>query len=232
MSKEYRSPGVGEGGPSQLAARRSTRGRAWWALRALALVGLGLLTACSTGSPLGGTLAGGARPRWRVQRPSPGAEQSAVGARAGMAGTAEEGGAAEGPRHVTRRASEVNEKEHLEGEGVGWPDGVGDGRPLEVPMSLDYFQGLLVQAGVPSNAMPGDGRTLSPQQALELVPHLLSTPVTLGNFGLRRMAAHLRGAGSSGARPSRCCHSPVTGSSRYGWWRCPWVAPSPWRATR
>jgi hypothetical protein len=58
-------------------------------------------------------------------------------------------------------------------------------------MSLDYFQGFLVQAGVPGTAMPRDGRTLSPQQALELVPHLLSTPVTLGNFGLRRMAAHL-----------------------------------------
>ncbi len=48
-------------------------------------------------------------------------------------------------------------------------------------MSLDYFQGFLVQAGVPGSALPGDGRTLSPQQALELVPHLLSTPVTLGN---------------------------------------------------
>ncbi|MFY0529591.1 hypothetical protein ACN28I_42640 [Archangium gephyra] len=58
-------------------------------------------------------------------------------------------------------------------------------------MTLDYFQGFLSQAGVPSTALPRDGRTLSPQQALELVPHLLSTPVTLGNFGLRRMAAHL-----------------------------------------
>lgn len=58
-------------------------------------------------------------------------------------------------------------------------------------MSLDYFQGFLVQAGVPITAVPGDGRSLSPQQALELVPHLLSTPVTLGNFALRRMAAHL-----------------------------------------
>lgn len=74
---------------------------------------------------------------------------------------------------------------------VGWPDGVGDGRPQEVPITLDYFQGFLVQAGVPSEALPLDGRTLSPRQALELLPHLLSTPVTLGNFGLRRMAAHL-----------------------------------------
>ncbi|HLM43641.1 MAG TPA: Tox-REase-5 domain-containing protein, partial [Myxococcaceae bacterium] len=136
---------------------------------------------------------------WRVQRPSPGAEQSAVGARAGRAGTdasarehPEEGGAAQRPRHVTRRASQVDEEEeHLEAKGVGWPDGVGDGRPYAVPLTLDYFQGFLVQAGVPGSALPGDGRTLAPQQALELVPHLLSTPVTLGNFGPRRMAAHL-----------------------------------------
>jgi hypothetical protein len=104
---------------------------------------------------------------------------------------AEGGGTAGRPRRLARRASKVDEEEELEGEGVGWPDGVGDGRPLAVPMSLDYFQGFLVQAGVPSDAVPGDGRTLAPQQALELVPHLLSTPVTLGNFGLRRMAAHL-----------------------------------------
>jgi hypothetical protein len=85
----------------------------------------------------------------------------------------------------------VEEEEHLEAKGVGWPDGVGDGRPYAVPLTLDYFQGFLVQAGVPSGALPQDGRTLSPPQALELMPHLLSTPVTLGNFGPRRMAAHL-----------------------------------------
>ncbi|MFY0528863.1 Tox-REase-5 domain-containing protein [Archangium gephyra] len=83
------------------------------------------------------------------------------------------------------------DEEDLEGKGVGWPDGVGDGRPFGVPMTLDYFQGFLAQAGVPSTALPKDGRSLSPQQALELVPPLLSTPLTLGNFGLRRMAAHL-----------------------------------------
>jgi hypothetical protein len=85
----------------------------------------------------------------------------------------------------------VGKGEELEGDGVGWPDGVGDGRPFEVPITLDYFQGFLVQAGVPTTAVPGDGGTLSPRQAMELLPHLLSTPVTLGNFGLRRMAAHL-----------------------------------------
>ncbi|ATB41534.1 hypothetical protein CYFUS_007000 [Cystobacter fuscus] len=87
--------------------------------------------------------------------------------------------------------SEDDREEELEGKGVGWRDGVGDGRPFEVPMTLDYFQGFLSQAGVPSSALPKDGRTLAPQQALALVSHLLSTPVTLGNFGLRRMAAHL-----------------------------------------
>ncbi|WP_157774772.1 Tox-REase-5 domain-containing protein [Melittangium boletus] len=87
--------------------------------------------------------------------------------------------------------SVVDEEVHPEGKGGGWPDGVGDGRPFEVPMTLDYFQGFLAQAGVPSTALPRDGRTLAPQQALELVQYLLSTPVTLGNFGLRRMAAHL-----------------------------------------
>jgi hypothetical protein len=58
-------------------------------------------------------------------------------------------------------------------------------------MSLDYFQGFLVRAGVPADALPADGRILSPEQALRLLPHLLSTEPTLGDFGPRRMAAHL-----------------------------------------
>ncbi|WP_395810562.1 Tox-REase-5 domain-containing protein [Archangium minus] len=183
----------------------------------MVLAVLGLEMACATGYPMGGTLAGGARQRWWVHRASPKLEERAFGARAAVVarpgsasedreGTdasaegretaisaevsvAEGGRAAERPRH--RRASEADEEEQLEGKGVGWPDGVGNGRPFEVPMSLDYFQGFLVQAGVSSTLMPRDGRTLSPRQALELVPHLLSTPVTLGNFALRRMAAHL-----------------------------------------
>ena len=112
---------------------------------------------------------------------------------------AEGGGAAGRPRRLARRASKADEEYlELEGKGVGWPDGVGDGRPFEVPMTLDYFQGFLMRAGVPSTAVPKDGRTLSPQQALELVPHLLSTPVTLGNFGPRRMAAHMLLAAATG----------------------------------
>ncbi|QRN99297.1 hypothetical protein JRI60_09875 [Archangium violaceum] len=183
------------------------------------LVVLALQTACATSYPMGGMLAGGARHRWRVQRASPrpqelagqaqevsapttgealeeleGTDAGAEDREAGVpvvVGAAEAAGAPERARQRSCGASAADEEEVLEGKGVGWPDGVGDGRPFEVPMTLDYFQGFLAQAGVPSTALPRDGRTLSPQQALELVPHLLSTPLTLGNFGLRRMAAHL-----------------------------------------
>ena len=84
---------------------------------------------------------------------------------------------------------------------VGWRDGVGPGRPWAVPMSLDYFQGFLIQVGVPASSLPVDGRALSPQQALGLVPLLLSTPVTLDNFAGRRMAAQLLLEVATGAVP-------------------------------
>ncbi|PTL81963.1 hypothetical protein DAT35_19295 [Vitiosangium sp. GDMCC 1.1324] len=84
---------------------------------------------------------------------------------------------------------------------VGWPDGVGDGRPYTVPMSLDYFQGFLVHVGVPADALPMDGRTLSPEQALRLLPHLLNAEVTLGDFAQRRMAVHLLLEVATGAGP-------------------------------
>jgi hypothetical protein len=67
-------------------------------------------------------------------------------------------------------------------------------------MSLDWFQGFLVQAGVPPEALPEDGRTLAPEQALGVMPHLLASPVTLGNFGLKRMAAHLLMQVATGGR--------------------------------
>jgi hypothetical protein len=101
----------------------------------------------------------------------------------------------------SRRLGEADGAEDWEGEGTGWPDGVGDSRPYTVPISLDYFQGFLMQAGVPSSAVPVDGRTLSPRQAMGLLPHLLSTPVTLGNFGSRRMAAHLLLEVATGGAP-------------------------------
>ncbi|QRN96918.1 HNH endonuclease [Archangium violaceum] len=68
-------------------------------------------------------------------------------------------------------------------------------------MSLDYFQGFLSQVGVPTDALPVDGRHLSPEQALKLLPHLLRTPVTLGNFAQRRMAAHLLLEVATGQHP-------------------------------
>lgn len=60
-----------------------------------------------------------------------------------------------------------------------------------MPITLDYFQGFLVRAGVPFSEVPIQGRMFTPEQALEMLPHLLATPVTLGNFGPRRMAAWL-----------------------------------------
>ncbi|HEX8825640.1 MAG TPA: restriction endonuclease fold toxin 5 domain-containing protein [Archangium sp.] len=133
----------------------------------MALFVLVLQAACATGYPRGG----------QMMR------------RAGEVSTGQASGAPGLSWHQARRAGDVDEAENLRGS--GWPDGVGDGQPYEAPITLDYFQGFLVQAGVPTSAVPGDGRTLSPQQAMELLPHLLFTPVTLGNFGLRRMAAHL-----------------------------------------
>lgn len=60
-----------------------------------------------------------------------------------------------------------------------------------VPIGVDYFQGFLLYAGIPSEALPGDNRRLRPEEALALVPHLLTTPITLANYGPRRMAMHL-----------------------------------------
>ncbi|WP_395806288.1 Tox-REase-5 domain-containing protein [Archangium minus] len=193
----------------------------------LALLVAVLQVACAAGYPMGGTLTGGARHRGHARRVSSGAEEQGSRGRAAgerphapteglkaaatdaedIQGVEVEVRAVEGDgvagrhRGSTLRASKGDEQEELEGTGVGWPDGVGDGRPFEVPMTLDYFQGFLVHAGVPITAVPGDGRTLSPQQALALVPHLLSTPVTLGNFGLRRMAAHLLLEVATGGAP-------------------------------
>jgi hypothetical protein len=64
MANEYRSPGVREGGGTKLEHRRDSRARPWWASRAVVLVLLGQQTACATGHPIDGTLAGTAR-SWR-----------------------------------------------------------------------------------------------------------------------------------------------------------------------
>jgi restriction endonuclease fold toxin 5 of polymorphic toxin system len=113
-------------------------------------------------------------------------------------------GAPEAPSRSLARdpaASGDAPRNDWEEAGVGWPDGVGDGRPRTVPMSLDYFQGFLAHVGVPADALPMDGRSLSPEQAMQLLPHLLSTEVTLGDFAQRRMAAHLLLEVATGERP-------------------------------
>ena len=88
------------------------------------------------------------------------------------------------------------------GEGlVGWRDGVGEGRPWPVPFSVDHFQGLLVQVGVSPEVLPEDGSTLSPQQAVQLLAHLLEAEAGLGEFPRQRMAAHLLLEVATGERP-------------------------------
>ena len=221
---------MGEGVGTQGKAWWGRPRGAWcWAAGALALLVLLLQSACATGSPMGGRMVGNSR--YHQVTPSKGPDAKARAAEGRVAAedegapptdapestgvsaeewVAEGGGAGsrvgdEGansrPRRQARRTGEANEAEDWEGDGVGWPDGVGDGHPYAVPMTLDYFQGFLVQAGVPSTAVSEDGRMLSPRQAMELLPHLLSTPVTLGNFGLRRMAAHLLLEVATGGAP-------------------------------
>jgi hypothetical protein len=183
-------------GKGQLEVRLSSRGRPRWGPAALAMLVLVLQAACATGGqPMGG--------RMMTPPESPDAKSPEEHSRSGVGevGTAESEGVSARPRRHARHAGKDGKVEELEGEGIGWRDGVGDGRPFEVPITLDYFQGFLVRAGVPSTAVPNDGRTLSPQQAMALLPHLLSTPVTLGNFGLRRMAAHLLLEVATGGAP-------------------------------
>lgn len=58
-------------------------------------------------------------------------------------------------------------------------------------LDVDYFHGLLVRAGVPSEQLPKDRRSLSPAEAVSLLSTLLSVEVGLRDFGPWRMAAHL-----------------------------------------
>ncbi|HZI07857.1 MAG TPA: Tox-REase-5 domain-containing protein, partial [Archangium sp.] len=98
---------------------------------------------------------------------------------------------------------DVGEAEGTSGaeDPVGWRDGVGDGRPFPVPFSLDHFQGLLAQVGVPQEVLPEDERTLSPEQAVRLLGHLLEAEAGLGEFPRQRMAAHLLLEVATGAGP-------------------------------
>jgi hypothetical protein len=177
------------------------------------VVALVVLAGCATGAPRGSLLVG-----YRSPSLAPAFPREAKGAVPQVVASAfgevtereeeeeepdwgeddleeeEEGTSTGAPSRSRERQRTMGGDEPLEewGEGwVGWSDGIGDGRPQAVPMSLDYFQGFLTQAGVPAEALPVDGRALTPEQALRLWPHLLDTEVTLGDFGRRRMAAHL-----------------------------------------
>ncbi|MFY0526156.1 Tox-REase-5 domain-containing protein [Archangium gephyra] len=104
----------------------------------------------------------------------------------------------------SRAGHPVPEEEPLEdGEAgpVGWRDGVGDGHPWPVPFSLDHFQGLLAQVGVPHEVLPKNGPTLSPEQAVRLLGHLVEAEAGLVEFPRQRMAAHLLLEVATGERP-------------------------------
>ncbi len=67
-------------------------------------------------------------------------------------------------------------------------------------LDVDYFQGLLVRAGVPPHALPKDGRRITPDEALQLLSWLLSADVKMRDFGPWRMASYLLWEVVSGER--------------------------------
>lgn len=58
-------------------------------------------------------------------------------------------------------------------------------------LDVDYFQGLLVRAGVPPQVLPRDERRITPDEALALLSWVLKADVKLRDFGPWRMASHL-----------------------------------------
>lgn len=58
-------------------------------------------------------------------------------------------------------------------------------------MDVDYFQGLLVRAGVPPHALPRDSRRVTPDEAMQLLSWVLAADVRMRDFGPWRMASHL-----------------------------------------
>jgi hypothetical protein len=182
------------------------RPRVWWVVMALVV-----MAGCASGAPRGSLLVGY---RYRSLAATEFAKAKGV-ERQEVEGASSEGFASkeeeeldwgeDGAEARERQGAAGGEEEKEEwGEGwVGWPDGVGDGRPQAVPMSLDYFQGFLIQAGVPEEALPVDGRSLSPEQALGLLRHLVSPEVRLGEFARQRMAVHLLLEVATGEGPVR-----------------------------
>lgn len=187
--------------------RPVTREKSWWRLQWMSPVLILLVcvthAACVTSHPVELAPQEGVEAQAREEkvRAVAGSKVRVPHEEQALAVSAFQGKAAARSRRYANHAGEVDEVEAWDRGGAGWPDGVGDGRPYAVPIGLDYFQGFLLQAGVPTTAMSEDGRMLAPQQAMELLPHLLSTPVTLGNFGLRRMAAHLLLEVATGREP-------------------------------
>src|SRR4051812_34553500 len=71
----------------------------------------------------------------------------------------------------------------------GSPEALG---PIQSSLlDVDYFQGLMVRAGVPPHALPEDGHRITPDEALQLLSWLLSADVKMRDFGPWRMASHL-----------------------------------------
>jgi hypothetical protein len=58
-------------------------------------------------------------------------------------------------------------------------------------VDVDWFQGLMVRAGVSPSLLPRDGRQLTPQAAARLLTQLLMADSPLRDWGPKRMAAHL-----------------------------------------
>jgi len=58
-------------------------------------------------------------------------------------------------------------------------------------MDADFFQGLLVRAGVPPRVLPKEGHRLTPEDAARLLSWLVAAEVPLRDFGPWRMAAFL-----------------------------------------
>lgn len=64
--------------------------------------------------------------------------------------------------------------------------------PIERQLiDVDYFQGLLVRAGVPAGRLPKEGRRLTPEDAFHLLSWVIQAEVPLRDFGPWRMASHL-----------------------------------------
>ncbi|MFP2907416.1 Tox-REase-5 domain-containing protein [Pyxidicoccus sp. 3LFB2] len=74
--------------------------------------------------------------------------------------------------------------------------------PIESSLvDVDWFQGVMVRAGIPPISLPADGRKLTSPQAAALLTRLLEGEVPLRDWGPRRMAAHLLVGVVQGGRP-------------------------------